>query len=31
MLFIGSQVLIILLGLLPQKLWRSFQTRPAAP
>jgi hypothetical protein len=30
MLFIGSQVLIILLGLLPQKLWRSFQTRPAA-
>ena len=30
MLFIGSQVAIILLGLLPQKLWRSFQTRPAA-
>jgi ABC-type transport system involved in cytochrome c biogenesis permease subunit len=29
-LFIGSQVFIILLGLLPQKLWRSFQTRPAA-
>ncbi len=27
MLFIGSQVAIILLGLLPQKLWRSFQTR----
>jgi hypothetical protein len=26
MLFIGSQVAIILLGLLPQKLWRSFQT-----
>jgi ABC-type transport system involved in cytochrome c biogenesis permease subunit len=25
-LFIGSQVAIILLGLLPQKLWRSFQT-----
>jgi hypothetical protein len=24
MLFIGSQVAIILLGLLPQKLWRSF-------
>jgi ABC-type transport system involved in cytochrome c biogenesis permease subunit len=30
MLFIGSQVAIILLGLLPQRLWRSFQTRPAA-
>ena len=30
MLFIGSQVAIILLGLLPQKLWRSFQARPAA-
>jgi ABC-type transport system involved in cytochrome c biogenesis permease subunit len=30
MLFIGSQVAIILLGLLPQKLWRSFQTRAAA-
>jgi ABC-type transport system involved in cytochrome c biogenesis permease subunit len=30
MLFIGSQVAIILLGLLPQKLWRSFQVRPAA-
>src|ERR1035437_6259828 len=29
-LFIGSQVAIILLGLLPQKLWRSFQIRPAA-
>jgi ABC-type transport system involved in cytochrome c biogenesis permease subunit len=30
MLFIGSQVAIIALGLLPQKLWRSFQTRAAA-
>ena len=30
MLFIGSQVAIILLGLLPQKLWRSFQTRATA-
>jgi ABC-type transport system involved in cytochrome c biogenesis permease subunit len=30
MLFIGSQVAIILLGLLPQKLWRSFQARPVA-
>jgi ABC-type transport system involved in cytochrome c biogenesis permease subunit len=30
MLFIGSQVAIILLGLLPQKLWRSFQARSAA-
>jgi ABC-type transport system involved in cytochrome c biogenesis permease subunit len=30
MLFIASQVAIILLGLLPQKLWRSFQARPAA-
>jgi hypothetical protein len=29
MLFIGSQVAIILLGLLPQKLWRSFQARTA--
>jgi ABC-type transport system involved in cytochrome c biogenesis permease subunit len=29
-LFIGSQVAIILLGLLPQKLWRSFQSLPAA-
>jgi ABC-type transport system involved in cytochrome c biogenesis permease subunit len=29
-LFIGSQVAIILLGLLPQKLWRSFQTHIAA-
>jgi len=28
-LFISTQVFIILLGLLPQKLWRSFQTRPA--
>jgi hypothetical protein len=25
MFFIGSQVFIILLGLLPQKLWRSFR------
>jgi hypothetical protein len=24
-LFIGSQVCIILLGLVPSKLWRSFQ------
>ena len=30
MLFIVSQVAIILLGLLPQKLWRSFQTRATA-
>ena len=30
MLFIGSQVAIILLGLLPQKFWRSFQTRATA-
>jgi ABC-type transport system involved in cytochrome c biogenesis permease subunit len=30
MLFIGSQVAIIILGLLPQKLWRSFQTRLVA-
>jgi ABC-type transport system involved in cytochrome c biogenesis permease subunit len=30
MLFIGSQVAIILLGLLPLKLWRSFKTRTAA-
>jgi ABC-type transport system involved in cytochrome c biogenesis permease subunit len=29
MLFIGSQVFIILLGLLPQKLWRSFPSRAA--
>jgi ABC-type transport system involved in cytochrome c biogenesis permease subunit len=29
-LFIGSQVAIILLGLLPQKLWRSFQTRASS-
>jgi hypothetical protein len=26
MLFIGSQCAIIALGLLPQKLWRSFQS-----
>jgi ABC-type transport system involved in cytochrome c biogenesis permease subunit len=31
MLFIASQLAIILLGLLPQKLWRSFQTRTATP
>jgi ABC-type transport system involved in cytochrome c biogenesis permease subunit len=31
MLFIGSQLAIILLGLLPQKLWCSFQARAAAP
>jgi cytochrome c-type biogenesis protein CcsB len=30
MLFIGSQLVIILLGLLPQKLWRSFQTHATA-
>jgi ABC-type transport system involved in cytochrome c biogenesis permease subunit len=30
MLFIGSQVAIIVLGLLPQKLWRSFQARATA-
>ncbi len=30
MLFISSQVAIILLGLLPQKVWRSFSARPAA-
>ncbi|MGA2279049.1 MAG: cytochrome c biogenesis protein CcsA [Verrucomicrobiota bacterium] len=30
MLFIGSQVAIILLGLMPQKLWRSFQTRASS-
>jgi ABC-type transport system involved in cytochrome c biogenesis permease subunit len=30
MLFIGSQAAIILLGLLPQKLWRSFQPRTTA-
>jgi len=29
-LFIGSQVAIILLGLLPPKLWRSFQPRASA-
>ncbi len=29
MLFIGSQAAIILLGLLPLKLWRSFQARAA--
>ena len=29
-LFISTQVCIILLGLLPQKFWRSFQTRAAA-
>ena len=27
---IGSQVVIILLGLLPLKLWRSFQSRAIA-
>jgi hypothetical protein len=30
MLFIGSQVTIIILGLLPQKLWRSFQASTSA-
>jgi ABC-type transport system involved in cytochrome c biogenesis permease subunit len=29
-LFIGSQVAIILLGLLPQKLWRSFHSHASA-
>jgi len=29
-LFIGSQVTIIVLGLLPQKFWRSFQSRASA-
>ena len=29
-LFVGSQVAIILLGLLPQKLWRSFQPGASA-
>ena len=29
-LFIVSQVAIILLGLMPQKLWRSFQTRASS-
>jgi len=31
MLFIGSQVLVIALGLLPLHLWRSFRGRVAAP
>jgi hypothetical protein len=31
MLFIGSQVLVILLGLLPLKLWRSFRTGASVP
>jgi hypothetical protein len=30
MLFIVSQLAIILLGLLPQKLWRSFQPHVSA-
>ena len=30
MLFIGSQLAIILLGLLPQKLWRSFRASTVA-
>ena len=30
MLFIGSQVGLILLGLLPPKFWRSFQSGPLA-
>jgi ABC-type transport system involved in cytochrome c biogenesis permease subunit len=30
-LFIGSQVLLVLLGLLPFSVWRSFQGRPANP
>jgi ABC-type transport system involved in cytochrome c biogenesis permease subunit len=30
MLFIGSQVAIIFLGLLPQKLWRSFHSHASA-
>ena len=28
MLFVGSQVAIIVLGLLPLNLWKSFSTRP---
>jgi len=31
MLFVGSQVAIIALGLLPLQLWRSFRTRAASP
>ncbi len=30
-LFIATQVSLILLGLMPAKLWRSFQSRPSAP
>ena len=29
-LFRTLVVIVVLLGLLPQKLWRSFQARPAA-
>ncbi len=31
MMFIGSQVTIIILGLLPFSLWLSFKTKPQAP
>jgi hypothetical protein len=31
MLFVGSQVAIIALGLLPLQLWRSFRIRAASP
>ena len=31
MLFIGSQLFIIAIGLLPLHLWRSFRTRGASP
>jgi hypothetical protein len=31
MIFIGSQVLIMLLGLLPLSLWQSFRTREDLP
>jgi hypothetical protein len=29
--FIGSQALVIALGLLPLSLWRSFRTGPIVP
>jgi ABC-type transport system involved in cytochrome c biogenesis permease subunit len=31
MLFIGTQVTIIILGLLPLRFWRSFQAKPPTP
>jgi hypothetical protein len=31
MIFIGSQVFIILVGLLPLSLWRSFRTEDKTP